>query len=314
MYDSLKNLMDEGLNVNALRTNAVLKTREWIAYDEAVINVARPNLVALSDLQSFGLVRNLNSLGVVVDEWESISDMSDANVDMAAETDGTEDTQTFTVQGIPIPMIHKPFRINVRRLEASRRNGSNIDTTQAEVAGRKVADAIENMIFNGASVKADSRTLPGYTNFTYRNQVTSCGMDWDGTPANIVPDCEKLLAAADLVYRRGPFVLYVPYNFWSALRGDQVSTTGYPFGKTYLDRVLQFKEIVKVQPTPWLSDNNVVMVQMDRQTVDMSIAQNITNVQWEEKGNMVVHMRVLAAMAPRLKFDDNGKSGVFHGT
>lgn len=303
--------MADILNVNAMRTNDLLRKDEWTALDTAVIEVQRQRLNGIADLQNRNLTRNLGGLGVLVDQYEQMSDMGDADVDMSGEAEGDEDTIAYTLANVPIPVVHKAYRINKRRLEASRKLGQSIDTTQAEVASRKVRDKSEDILFNGqAGITVNGNTLYGYR--THPNRVTgSVTAAWtDETNRDILADIETMLSDADAKYFFGPFVLYVPTSYWSVLRSDYKSYSE----RTYLERLRQYSEISDVKPADVLPADNIVMVQMSRDVVDLAIGQSVTNVEWMSKGNMVAHYKVMAAWAPRVKSDYNGNCGVVHYT
>ena len=301
--------LENDLSIESLRTHTLLRKDEWKAYDDAVVDVARQRLNGIADLQARGLTRDLGGLGTMIDEWEASSDMTDANVDMAGVTPGEEDSVAYTLQGVPIPIVHKDYRINIRRLLASRKNGRSVDTTQAEVATRKVRDQLEEMLFNGVTVKAGGYSIYGYTTFPQRTQTVINGA-WDTTPANCIADVEEMLADMDALFHFGPFILYLPTNFWSAMRGDR--STYYE--QTYLARLLAYAEIEAVKPADVLSSDEVVMVEAVRDVVDLAVGQDIANVEWQTQGGLVQHMKIMAAMAPRLKYDANSTSGVCHGT
>ena len=75
------------LDLNVFRTHATsLEKDEWKALDTAIIAVARSRRSAADDLRARGLVRNLGTLGVLVDEWQTVSDMTPANIDMSGAT------------------------------------------------------------------------------------------------------------------------------------------------------------------------------------------------------------------------------------
>jgi len=303
--------MADILNVNAMRTNDLLRKDEWTALDTAVIEVQRQRLNGIADLQNRNLTRNLGGLGVLVDQYEQMSDMGDADVDMSGEAEGDEDTIAYTLANVPIPVVHKAYRINKRRLEASRKLGQSIDTTQAEVASRKVRDKSEDILFNGqAGITVNGNTLYGYR--THPNRVTgSVTAAWtDETNRDILADVEAMLSDADAKYFFGPFVLYVPTSYWSVLRSDYKSYSE----RTYLERLRQYSEISDVKPADVLPADNITMVQMSRDVVDLAIGQGVTNVEWMSKGNMVAHYKVMAAWAPRVKSDYNGNCGIIHYT
>jgi len=301
----------EILNVNELRTNDLLRKDEWTALDTAVIEVQRQRLNGIADLQNRGLTRDLGGLGVLIDQYEKMSDMGDADVDMSGEAEGDEDTVGFELASVPIPIVHKGYRINKRRLEASRKMGQALETTQAEVSSRKVRDMSENILFNGSSsIVVNGNNLYGYT--TQPNRITgSVTAAWTNESSrDILADVEGMLSDADAQFFFGPFILYVPTSYWSVLRSDYKSYSE----RTFLERLRQYSEIADVKPADVLPADNIVMVQMTRDVVDLAIGQSVTNVQWASGSKMTQFFKVMAAWAPRIKSDYNGNCGVVHYT
>src|SRR5258705_2699122 len=148
-------LLATGLNINALRTNDVLRKEEWLLYDRAVLDVARPALMAVSDIMGAGPGFPIpNAMGVTVVQHETVSDMSAASTDISGITDAIKDTQNYALINIPLPITHKDFQLSVRVLEASRRNGTPLDTSRAQTASRRVSDAVEAVVFNGVNMFA----------------------------------------------------------------------------------------------------------------------------------------------------------------
>ena len=76
-------LLENNLNINALRTNTLLRADEWRRIDERVVMISSNVLKAIADLRALGLVTQLGGLGVMLSQYEQVSDMSDANVNMA---------------------------------------------------------------------------------------------------------------------------------------------------------------------------------------------------------------------------------------
>ena len=305
----LKDWLANGLKTNGLRTNDVLQKDEWKIFDAAIIQAAEATLVGIADLRSRGLVYDLGGLGVLTAEWQASTDMTAAQVDMSGAESGEEDTITFSTQGVPVPIIHKNYRINLRRLLASRKMGMALDTLEATRAGRKVGETMEDMLFNGVSVTGDTYTVYGYTNFPGRVQVTIKG-NWDDVNGNMTRDVETLLAAADGIYHRGPFTLYLPTRFWTATRSQENTYAQ----TTYLERLKKYAEIVDIRWSTYLDYNEVVMVEMNKETVDLAVGQDVTNLMDTEKFGFVQRFMAFSAISPRLKKDSNGNSGVFHGT
>lgn len=317
-YDALaqqgpNGLLTDDLRINheGLRNNSLLRKDEWEMLDESIITIARQRLIVVEDLRAAGLVRNLNSLGVMIDQWETSSDMTDADISLSGVTPGNEDLPEFGLQGVPIPIVHKDFRINRRHLEASRRLGSSIDVTGAEIATRKVRDALEDLVIAGTTkVRIGDSRIYGYTTHPQRNTGSLTG-DWTAqTGETILGDVQDMIADAEAALYFGPYTLYVPTAYASPLRGDFKSNSD----KTVRQRLLEMDQISSIKVVDRMPADNVVLVQLTRDVVDLSVGQDIAPVDWQTMGGFVQHFKVLAAMAPRVKSDHNDGSGVVHYT
>lgn len=305
------NLMASGFNVNALRTNGLLQKDEWVQLDTTVVSVARKRLNGIADLQSRGLTYNLGGLGVLTSEWENQSSMTDADVDMGAEVASSEDSVAFTTQGVPVPIIHKGYRMNIRRLMASRRMGQGVDVIQAAEATRKVVLQLENILFNGFSLKNDGYNVYGYTTFPNR-LTTNISTAWDESTPDIIGDVTNMINTAAEAGYYGPFMLYVPSNYWAVMQEDYDT---YKDG-TWYDRLLRIRELEDIKVSDVISSTECVLVQMTPDVVDLAIGQDITNVEWNTMGGLVQHMKIMGAMVPRIKYAENEDgdtvSGIVH--
>lgn len=297
------------INLSELRTNTTLRKDEWKQIDETVLDVARQRLNGVADLQAAGLVHTINDIGTTISEYERQTDLTDANVDMMGVTQGEEDRLTFDLIGIPIPLVYKDFRLNLRTLSASRSRGSNIDTLTASVASRKVSDKLESILFNGdTGITLNSAVLQGYTTHDDRN--TGSGSDW-GTITNIYPDVNSMISDAETDNYYGPYWLYVAKTQFGQMRA--IHTDGS--GESAFERVRRgLVALQAVKPADVLTDGSAVLVQASREVVDLAVALNISTVQWETQGGFLNHFRVWAVMAPRIKSDSNSASGVVHYT
>ena len=290
-----------------LSANGLLRKDEWILLDQVLIQIARDNLTGIADLRSAGLTVNAGGLGTLIHEFERISDMSAASVSMDGLGAADEDGVDFELDGVPIPIIFKPFRMNIRHLQASRNRGEGLDVTQAAVATRRVADKLEDILFNGSTVKAASRSIYGYR--THGDRNTGSGGDW-GTVANIDTNVLAMIAAAEADNFFGPYTLY--------LHKDQYAQTRVPIDATNqitaMDRLLMRPEIAAVKRSQAMPAGEAVLVQLTRDVVDLSVAADIQNLQWGELGGWVQRFKVFAAMVPRIKSDKDGRCGIVHYT
>lgn len=300
-------LLEANLNLDVLRTNTLLHKDEWELLDARVVQIAADVMSAIADLRALGLTTNLGGLGVLVSQYEQVSDMTDAAVNMAVEVDDEEDRLNFPLVGIPVPIISKGFRIDARSLAATRRAGGALDTTHIDTATRKVAEKLEQIFFQGSTVVQRGQSIPGVLNHPSRNVVTG-GATW-GTPTNIYPNVVAMIGAltADNFY--GPYRLYVSPAQWiqtyalTSNTSDSIAST--------LMRLPGFGPgTIKV--SSFIPSGQAVLVNMTTDVVDLAIGQDIAPVEWETKGGLVSHYKVLCAMIPRVKSDAQGRSGIAH--
>ena len=312
-------LIRSGFNVSSLRTNDVLRKDEWIQFDQVLVEVARQRLVGVADLINNGLRFDVaNALGTTIIEWEQLSDMAAAEINMSGVTEGEGDRVLYALQSVPLPIIHKDFKINIRALEASRKMGETLDTTQAALAGRLVAEATESMLFNGATVNVGGAQIYGYKTAPNANTGGFTATDWLGgtqNGENIVTDIIGFIDTliADNMY--GPYMLYVPWSYYNAMADDYKANSD----RTILERARAIAGIIDIRPTSNLlgagaAGDQVILVQMTPDVVDMVIGQQPTTVQWDTQGGMVINFKIMSLMVPRMKSDFTTQSGIFIGS
>ena len=306
-------LVASGMNVNSLRTNDVLSKDEWTQFDEAVVQVARTRLVAVGALMQQGLVYNIEGgLATTVLQWEKVTDMSPANVSMSGVTPGERDRMLFTLLNMPLPITHKDFQINVRNLLATRRGGSRLDVTQAQLAGRLVAESVEKSLYDGLSLTSGGGTVYGLTNYPDRN--TGSISNWalgSTTGETIVGDVLTMMGDLADENMYGPYELHVPIDYWNKLQADFKANSD----RTILERILAIQGITAVRQSSFLSggaSGEVVLFQATSDVVDIVDGLQPTTVQWDSEGGMIANFKVMAIMVPRIKSDAKGQCGVAH--
>jgi len=293
-------------------TTATLRYDEWKAIDTAVVKIAQQRLVAAADLQNRGLTYPLsNGLGTTVLQWETQSDYTAAEIDMEAQKQSEEDRVLFETNYIPIPIIHKSFSISARALEASRRNGEPLDTTNAELAARKVAEKVEDVILLGSSTFAfGGGTLYGYKDYVHRNTVTLVS-NWDASATSgqdILDDVLAMIDAAHDDRHYGPFVLYVPTAYDVILDDDYKAASD----KTIRQRILELNAISDIRCADRLTANNVLLVEMQPETVKLIVGMPITTLQWEEQGGLLLKFKIMCIMVPWIRCDQENRCGIVH--
>ena len=302
-----------------IRTNrglvvqSLLRKDEWEELDREVIQAARLRLKMAGHLMERGLVHRLGSIGTLVSQWNLGSEMGQAQVSLSGRAKAEQDVQDFNLAGVPVPIIFKDFDLGSRTMEAARRMGEQIDMTNAAEAGRVVAEMLETIIVDGASVTLNGATIYGYTNQPYRNTDTATnygGGDW-GTIANIRATVIGMINAANADRHYGPFGLYAaPTQYNQALERH---TDGS--GEMALDTVLKLPQIEFFEPGDFLADGEVLLVQLTKDVVDLALLDTqIQVLEWMSGDGMLGHFKVMMVAVPRVKNDYNQRSGVVHAT
>jgi len=304
----IQKLRANNFNVGkALRSNATLPRDAWEAIDQTVIEVAGQRLNGIADLQSRGLVRNLDGIGFMYDTWQTMSDIHSAEQSMSGLTQGAQNTADYGETTVPLPITHVDFQIPLRKLIAMEQRGEPLDTTMVAQATRKVIEKLEDTLFNGSTVVAAGNSLLGYMNYTHANGIATLTGNWTGTIANCEKDLALLLAELETDRHWGPYMLYVHANEWNDINNQRDSSAG---GMSYYEILKNKSQIIDIKPTDALAANDICLVEMTRETVDITVALDIQVVEWETYGGMQSNFKVMACMAPRVKSDYDGRCGV----
>lgn len=307
-------LLQSNMNVQSLRTNEVLHKDEWTAFDTAVVEIARARLVAVGDLMNRGLVTPLgNALGTTRIEWEQASEMTDAEITMTGLAPSERDGTDYTLKSIPIPIVHKEFKLSIRQILASRKTGEPLDTTQVRMCTRLVTERIEKLYFAGSTLKTGGGTIYGLKTFPQRNtgNLTS---RWDtATGSVIVADILRMLDDLTQANMYGPFLMYLPLDYYNHLNDDYKTNSD----RTIMERVRAIPGILDILPSANLvggASGEVCMVQATSDVVDIIDGIQPTTVMWEGAGGMESNFKVMAIMVPRFKADANNQCGLLHYT
>lgn len=296
-----------------INTNATLRQDEWKQLDDVLLNVARTRLSGVNDLISRGLTFNLgNAMGTTVFEYETMSDAFSAELTMDAISRVQNDRPDFGVGYLPIPIIHVDYQINARVLASSRSRGQSLDTASAELAARKVAEKLENMLFTNTTYAFGAGTIYSYVNHPRRNPVTMAVL-WDAsaaTGATVVNDVIAMKQKSIDALHYGPWVLYVPVAYETILDKDYDRTTAT--GSTIRQRLMEINGIVDIKVIDTLATKNVLLVQMTSDVVRLVQGMGLTNVEWDTEGKMITKYKVMTIQVPQIRADYNLKSGVTH--
>jgi len=297
-----------------VNTTATLRKDEWIQLDQAVIKAAKPRLTAVADLRGAGLQYTIpNGLGKTVLEHEAQSDIGAATISMDGIREGERDRPQYDLRSLPLPIIHKDFSFSARQVMASRNGGSPLDTTMAELAGRRVAEEAEKLTLGVADDFAfGGGNVYGYSNFPQRltkNDLTAP----DGTNAHTtVLEVLVMRKQSTDNHYYGPWVLYYSPAWYGYM--DMDYDTGNRTDTTLRKRLQMIEGITAVKPADYLDDTTLMLVQQTPDVARIVIGMDITTLQWETQGGMQLNFKVMAIMVPQLRSDYGSQTGIVHGT
>jgi uncharacterized linocin/CFP29 family protein len=211
---------------------------------------------------------------------------------------------------MPLPIIHKDFQINIRKLEASRSTGQALDMAQMTMAGTLVMETIEAMVFLGHATRVGASQIYGMTTQPDRN-TGSVTANWDSvatTGAQKLTDIQAMIAAMQADNMYGPYGLYIPATAYQNLNLDYVAA--YP--KSQLERLMETPNLDFILPSKDVPAGSVTMAQLSSDVIDEVIALQPTIVQWDTNGGMTKNFKVMAIMIPRIRSTITNQSGIAH--
>lgn len=299
---------DNGV-ISVVNAQATLRKDEWTSFDSAVVAAAKNRLSAWSDLRGAGLSHSIpNGMSKTILEYEDQSDITAADLTMDGIETAGADRPEYTLKTLPLPIVHKDFSFTARQLAASRNGNSPLDTTTAGLAGRKVAEKIEDLLLGNLTFAYGGGTIYGYTNFTSR----LTGSLTAPTSANHSVTLNEVLGMRQALYNifhYGPYMLYVSPAWDQYLDEDFSAAKG---GNTFRERLKQIPDIMDVKTLDNMTDTAMVLVQMSPEVVRAVVGMEVQTIQWESHGGMLFNFKVMGIQVPQLRADQNGNSGIAH--
>ncbi len=310
-------IVNDGGAPKKIITNAPTSLRKdaWIELDNAVVMAARQRLKLVGDLRAAGLTYNLpNGMSKTVLETESMGDIEDAEIGMDPANETKSDEYQFNLTSLPLPVVHKGFSYTARQISVHQNSGTPLDTTQASMAARRVAEKIEKLAlgvndeysYGGGSVYG-LINFPGRVTTTISDPVQTSG--WNGP--QLVQEVLNLKELAKEQLHYGPFSLYMGTAWDRFLDDDYSAAKG---SNTLRERLGQISSIDEISTLDYLPGYQCVLVQKSSDVIRMVMGSDITTVQWESMGGLKVHFKVLALMVPQVRADFYDRCGVIHAT
>lgn len=305
------------LNDNGhLVTNAgesTLRKDEWELLTRKMIQEYQKNTTLINDVRSAGLTSSLGGLGTIIAQWQREGDITGAQIDMDARTQAKNDRPEYDLQGIPVPITHKSYTVHTRNELASQKSGFGSTSTRTGIlAATKIAQSNELMLLDGVpGMKVMGNEIFGYR--THPERITgNTSADWaTASGATILADVLDIIAEVrgDLI--GGEMTFYVAEDIWTNLQNDFSDAKG---SDTILERILKVAQVGSVKPARDLVAGEVLAVTLDANTIDLAIAQDTSNVMWNDISLFETEYKVFNALVPILMPTMAGRLGVAHFT
>jgi len=298
---------------------ATLPHEVWLEIDQTVTRAMRKRLKAVGDLEQAGLVRNIpNGFAVQALMTQRASRIGTANLAMDPMQTGPKDRPVNDTVLLPLPCIWADWGFGARELAVSRRGGLPLDLASAEDQAYACAELAEKMLIGNSDYDeyqyVANAKIYGYTDFTSR--VTSSltaptALTWTGT--TLLDEILTGIQALVNVKKYGPYMVYLAPAWSRYLENDYVSTTaGQTTTITTRERILKHAQIQDIRELDNLTGWDVLIVQMETETVREVVGMDWTTVQWEEQGGQVLNWRIMGIRVPQIRSDYDGNCGICH--
>jgi Family of unknown function (DUF6260) len=298
----------------AMVTNApaLLRVREWIAYDQAIQRVARKRLRLWNDIVSAGLTYSLpNGMAHTVLQSPNMTDAGNATLSMNGRRRADSDRPLFDLVNLPLPIVHADFDIDLRSLEVSRNGGMGVDTTMAEQMTHKIVELIEQLTIGVLDTYSfGGGTIYGLINHPSRMTYSASlptGGSW--TPNTMIRQLLAMMQQGRDAKHYGNWRLYNSPAWDAYLDDDYSATYG---GKTLRQRIGDIENLEAPRTLDYLTGYQLIMVEMQPGTIRAVTGMPITPVMWETEGGMDIHMKIMAIMVPQVRADAEDNTGIIH--
>ena len=310
-----------------------LPKNTWIHLDDAIFKATRLRLKAWADLSSRAGVGGFDAMSKLTYEYQSVSDAGEAVVDMYASADARTDRPVITLSSIPLPITHSDFWFDEREIMASRASGMPLDTTMAEMAGRRVAETIEKTLIGvetgltygsqttGVGAHTGTSTVWGYTNFPYRVTKTDLNTPTGTNPEAVKDDVLEMVSTMQDNGYYGPYILYHSTSYSRFLSDDYFRSGSTSAVRSLRERIMEIEGISAIERLDYLTSGyQLVLIQPTSDVAQALNGMQIRTVRWEGQGGSRQYFRVMGVMVPLLRkvykttSTSTFTSGVLHAT
>jgi len=303
----------------SVRANAQLYDYdEWVNRSDEIIEEVDVELTLLDDAMGIDTVGSDLSFTVYTEQAES-NMQQEASVSMDGQAKSEEDGTATLPVGVAQPIIHVDYSVGAREQAQSENMGSDKEARKAEEAGRLVREKEDAIMANGWGVNIQGPnggqfSVDGYLTTDARISANAPG-PWeatdDSTKRNVQATVEQMVADLEtagsnndrnLMPRSRGVYLYYNQTHNSVLDKEDPRGDG---NMSIRQRLQQDHPYVSLRETPFIPENEVVMVVRDSRVMSIVNAQGPTNLSWDPSP-MATRYKALSSRVPffRSTYDD----------
>ena len=175
-------------SLREFRTDAPITAEQYKYIDETVKITARKAMIGRRLMPIFGPL----GFGKQAATYDKLTEVADADLNFAWRVSVSEDIANLARTTVPVPVLHKPFRVNRRSLMASRTSGTPIDVATARSAAYKVAKLEDELIIDGYAADTSTYDIKGLYQANIGNVIT--GSQWTAAPEDAITDTAQGIA------------------------------------------------------------------------------------------------------------------------
>lgn len=323
---TVKHLRDHNIEVPILNAGA-MRPAQWTVIDDAVVEAFRMRLVAWNHLMSRNPTTG-TGMGKLTYEYAASNDPGEAIIDMTGMAPGRNDKQLTKIRSVPLPIIRVNFSIPTRLLAVSRNSPNAMDRSLPAFAGRRIAEALEQLVTGGTDgIAFGTRTagldahdglskIYGLTSSPYRLTKSNLSTPDGSAPGNVLNEVLAMREQARAKGFYGPYRLYFSSAYAQYMDADYFRT-GTAMSLTLRQRLEAIPDIGTVEELPYLSTTGafrLVLVQDSDDVMQGIEGLSLNTVVWESKGGFEVNFMTFMIGAPLVKADYAGYTGIVDAT
>jgi hypothetical protein len=241
-------------------------------------------------------------MGRTVFQYQTMSAPATAEISMDGLRKNRNDRPVFGTATQPMPILHSDFGFSLRDIMESRNNNTPLDTSMAEDCGIRVAELAERLhLGTQSSYTYGGGTIYGLTNFPQRLTYVMSDPTLAGwTPNMTMLDVVAMCQASRDNFHMGPWRLYTSHSWAQYLDQDYTAAYGMQTLRSRLEMLSGIEEVVTLD---FLTDYQMVLVEMKNRTIRTIIGLDITTLQWPSEGGMEINFKVMQIIAPQPRAD-----------